>query len=114
MANKNFKNQMKAKFETFMKSSSDLYLDLHYEVDEVSDEMKELLHYNEEDYEHLTEKYNEHGFNFRIIRNGEVYELLWDKGLNDFYVCEDCLTMIKSDLKEDLYYDACVNEVYYL
>ena len=107
MANKNFKNQLKAKFETFMKSSSDLYLDLHYEVDEVSDEMKE-------DYEHLTEQFNEHGFNFRIIRNGEVYELRWDKGLNNFYVCEDCLTMIKSDLKEDLYYDACVNEVYYL
>ena len=114
MENQNFKNQMKAKFETFMKSSSDLYLDLHYEVDEVSDEMKELLQYNEVGYEHLTEQFNEHGFNFRIIRNGEVYELLWSKYLNDFYVCEDCLLMIESELKEDLYYDACVNEVYYL
>ena len=107
----NFRENLKTQFERFMKTSNDLYFDIHFDVDEVSDEIKSYLHYNEEDYEDRTEIYNKYGFKFRIIRNGDVYNIRRDR-FNDEYVSEDCLIAIKSKLAEKVYYDACTNTVY--
>ena len=116
----NFEKNLKQRFENFMRNSSENYFDVHYKFFEVSKKIRDLLlndSYFEDKYEKLdqTNYYMKHGFNFRIIRNGEIYERKYDDVLEMWHVGESCITDINSSLADHkIYYDVCVNLCYRL
>ena len=60
-------------------------------------------------YEEHRDDYYLHGIKFRIARNGDVHVMEWSKVWDQYFVSEDCITEIKSELAENSYYDPCTN-----
>ena len=96
ISHKDFKQNLKEIFENWIKTSDEQELFVDFPVNEVSDEMKELINYDEH-----REDYFLHGIRFRLWRNGEVYVMEWSKVWDQYFVSEDCITTIKSELAED-------------
>ena len=102
ISNKDFEQNLKEIFERWIRTSDEDYFIVDFPVNEVSGEMKDLINYEEH-----RDDYYLHGIKFRIVRNGDVHVMEWSKAWDQYFVSEDCITEIKSELAENSYYDAC-------
>ena len=102
ISNEEFKQNLKEIFERWIRTSDEDYFIVDFPVNDVSDEMKDLINYEEH-----RDDYYLHGIKFRIVRNGDVHVMEWSKVWDQYFVSEDCITEIKSELAENSYYDSC-------